>query len=306
MEGYNNVFGQTMNPYKLSLGPAGSSSGEGALVGFRGSILGVGSDIGGSIRGPSLVNGIYGMKPSSDRLPYARQHDLFAKGWPAVVCTVGPHAHSARDLSLFFKTIIDREPWKRDSTAYALPWRTLPPKSKLKIGAWLSDPDLPVLAPVARILKAAIQKLEQAGHEVFVLNNAPAGLPAVYAAGASFRLDAEQTPRKFAREANETLHPVVKEAIELTYMDDAEPPTLGDVWKFNAAREDYREEWGKIWREHDLDVVICPGSRSTAVPHGMYGLPLYTVVWNFVDVSCPVIPLSSGKMLNSRISFHRV
>lgn len=44
----NNVFGRTLNPVNTSLGAGGSSGGEGALVGMRGSPLGVGTDIGGT------------------------------------------------------------------------------------------------------------------------------------------------------------------------------------------------------------------------------------------------------------------
>lgn len=43
----NNTFGRTLNPYRLSLGAGGSSGGEGALVAMRGSVIGVGTDIGG-------------------------------------------------------------------------------------------------------------------------------------------------------------------------------------------------------------------------------------------------------------------
>lgn len=50
----NNVFGKVLNPYKLNLGAGGSSGGEGALVAMRGSVLGVGTDIGGSIRIPAI------------------------------------------------------------------------------------------------------------------------------------------------------------------------------------------------------------------------------------------------------------
>ncbi|KAK4498039.1 hypothetical protein PRZ48_010695 [Zasmidium cellare] len=50
----NNVFGRTLNPNNLSLTAGGSSGGEGALIALRGSILGVGTDIAGSIRIPSI------------------------------------------------------------------------------------------------------------------------------------------------------------------------------------------------------------------------------------------------------------
>lgn len=44
--------------------PGGSSGGEGALLAMEGSILGWGTDIGGSIRVPSHLNGLWGFKPS--------------------------------------------------------------------------------------------------------------------------------------------------------------------------------------------------------------------------------------------------
>lgn len=61
----NNVFGRTLNPGNTKLTAGGSSGGEGALVAFRGSILGVGTDIAGSVRIPALCNGVYGFKPTA-------------------------------------------------------------------------------------------------------------------------------------------------------------------------------------------------------------------------------------------------
>lgn len=50
LETNNNVFGRTVNPHNRKLTPGGSSGGEGALIAAHGSPLGVGTDIGGSIR----------------------------------------------------------------------------------------------------------------------------------------------------------------------------------------------------------------------------------------------------------------
>lgn len=283
MEGYSQVFGQTMNPHRLSLGPGGSSSGEGALVGFRGSILGLGSDIGGSIRAPSLCNGVFGMKLSSDRLPYAKQQELFPKGWPSIVCSLGPHAHSARDLTLFCKSVLQTQPWRRDSTAYALPWRELPRKTKLRIGVWPDEPSFPVHPPVSRILASATAKLRDAGHELIMIQDAPSLANAVMTACRSFALDKDQTPIKPLREANEDLHPAYKELIAQTF-PDGHDPDLSEVWAVNAAKEDIREEWARVWWGHGLDVLICPGSRSTSVPHWKYGPPAWTLIWNLLDV----------------------
>lgn len=49
-ETINNLYGRTVMPHNRDLSSGGSSGGEGALIAMRGSPLGVGSDIGGSIR----------------------------------------------------------------------------------------------------------------------------------------------------------------------------------------------------------------------------------------------------------------
>ncbi|SPP82974.1 fatty-acid amide hydrolase 2-A [Drosophila guanche] len=57
--------GRCINPYDFERTPGGSSGGEGSLNGAGASLFGIGSDIGGSIRIPSLYCGIFGHKPSS-------------------------------------------------------------------------------------------------------------------------------------------------------------------------------------------------------------------------------------------------
>ncbi|KAM3414843.1 hypothetical protein BST61_g9987 [Cercospora zeina] len=71
--GHNNVLGTVLNPNKLSLGAGCSSGGKGALVAFRGSPLGVGTDIDGSVRIPALCNGTHGYKPTPARVPFGNQ-----------------------------------------------------------------------------------------------------------------------------------------------------------------------------------------------------------------------------------------
>lgn len=47
LETASNYYGATVNPFNRLLTSGGSSGGEGALLGLRGSCLGIGSDIGG-------------------------------------------------------------------------------------------------------------------------------------------------------------------------------------------------------------------------------------------------------------------
>ena len=62
--GYSSQGGQTLNPYNLNRGPAGSSSGTGAAIAANFATVGTGSDTGGSIRGPAAANGLVGIKPT--------------------------------------------------------------------------------------------------------------------------------------------------------------------------------------------------------------------------------------------------
>ncbi|KAH6999338.1 amidase signature domain-containing protein, partial [Ilyonectria destructans] len=114
IESKNAAFGCTLNPHNPSVSPSGSSSGEAALIALHGSPLGVGTDVGGSIRSPALCTGLFGFKPSSNRLPYAGQQALFPKGYPGEVPPVGPLAQSARHLTLFCKAIVNSDCWKSD------------------------------------------------------------------------------------------------------------------------------------------------------------------------------------------------
>ena len=62
--GYSSAGGQTRNPHDLSKGPSGSSGGTGAAIAAAFTQFGLGSDTGGSVRGPSSANGISGLKPT--------------------------------------------------------------------------------------------------------------------------------------------------------------------------------------------------------------------------------------------------
>lgn len=48
LECHSNLYGRTLNPHNLRVSAGGSSGGEGALIGLRGSCLGIGTDVGGT------------------------------------------------------------------------------------------------------------------------------------------------------------------------------------------------------------------------------------------------------------------
>jgi amidase len=66
----NNTISQTLNPRNQNLSCGGSSGGEDALQALRGSTLGLGTDIGGSVRIPAAFNGLFALKPTPERTSY--------------------------------------------------------------------------------------------------------------------------------------------------------------------------------------------------------------------------------------------
>ena len=61
---YSSLGGQTLNPHDLTRSPSGSSGGTGVAVAAAYAVVGLGTDTGGSVRGPSAANGVVGLKPT--------------------------------------------------------------------------------------------------------------------------------------------------------------------------------------------------------------------------------------------------
>ncbi len=104
METYNDVYGRTSNPWDSRRTCGGSSGGEGALVGSGASPIGLGSDIGGSIRIPAAFCGAFGHKPTPGRVP-GTGHFPDNPGEAGKYMGFGPIGRSARDLALILDVI---------------------------------------------------------------------------------------------------------------------------------------------------------------------------------------------------------
>ncbi|XP_059210584.1 fatty-acid amide hydrolase 2-A-like [Centropristis striata] len=96
-ESHNHLYGVTNNPYDLERMAGGSSGGEGSILGGAGAVIGVGSDIGGSIRMPSFFNGIFGHKTTPGMVSNENQFPR-ATGSQADYVSSGPMCRYAEDL----------------------------------------------------------------------------------------------------------------------------------------------------------------------------------------------------------------
>lgn len=129
-----------MNPYNRSLTSGGSSGGEGASIGFRCAAIGIGTDIGGSVRVPAAFCGAYGLRTTALRNPYKGVY-LAGDGQESIRCIISPLANSLADISLFQKAVLDQEPWEEETALVPLPWKTIEPvkREKITIGVIWDD-----------------------------------------------------------------------------------------------------------------------------------------------------------------------
>jgi len=104
--------GTVNNPHDSRRIPGGSSSGEGAIVSSAGSLMGIGNDIGGSVRVPSSMNGIFGLKPTNypnHTVPVEGIVPNFAAYQPAKdMLTNGPLVRYATDLHLVLSVMANQ------------------------------------------------------------------------------------------------------------------------------------------------------------------------------------------------------
>ncbi|MDM0006241.1 amidase [Variovorax sp. J22G73] len=96
----NPHYGAVRNPWDPTRFPAGSSGGSAVAVAARLCFGAIGTDTGGSIRLPSAVNGIVGLRPTYGRVS---NHGVVPLAWS--MDTVGPMTRTVEDCALMFGAI---------------------------------------------------------------------------------------------------------------------------------------------------------------------------------------------------------
>lgn len=167
LETVSNLWGRTLNPFNRDLCAGGSSGGDAVLVALGGSPVTPSTDMGGSIRIPAAFNGLYGIRPTSDRVPKAGMINTNT-GNVTIKLSCGPVCRSLDDLELLTSIINAHPRNKHDPTSVPVPWRKLPRDAggdKLTIGIMKWDGVVMPHPPVLRTLELTKKRLEEAGHE---------------------------------------------------------------------------------------------------------------------------------------------
>ncbi|KAJ5285119.1 hypothetical protein N7524_000425 [Penicillium chrysogenum] len=168
LDSCNHLFGRTLNPLNRKWTAGGSTGGEGALIAMRGSMVGFGTDIGGSIRVPAMCQGIYGFKPSNGRVPYGGQQSgqIEGKGRIGLQAVAGPLARSVADINAIMAEIVPRaELFGEDCipgswSSQSIPLALAPPHN-FTIGVLKTDGLVTPLPPITRILNEVANSLRR-------------------------------------------------------------------------------------------------------------------------------------------------
>jgi amidase len=304
----SNLFGRTVNPHNTNLTCGGSTGGEGALLAMRGSVLGIGTDIGGSIRVPSAFNGVYGFKPSIGRIPHSGLSGL-SDGMQNIVGVVGPLALSLEDIELFCIAALKNNPWKYEPTLLGIPWKEeVDVPKKLKIGVMWSDGVVQPHPPITRALKQVVVELQNQGHTVInwdsQLHNSIFNVT-----NEAYFLDGGAEYHQTLEEGHEPPVPIVKWLLDekakhrYTIEESWRVSTLFAIACFlkshtypnqvNRDLDNLRTKYALQWNNHDVDAIICPANASVASVHDENRYWGYTCVWNALDYPAVIFPAST-------------
>lgn len=159
------VFGPVRNPWDLERVPGGSSGGSAAAVAARLCGAAIGTDTGGSIRQPSSLCGIVGLKPTYGRIS---RYGVIA--YASSLDQAGPMANSVDDVALSLETLCGFD--EMDGTSAQKPVPAFSKESQkpikgLRIGVLAESFQSEVVKPeVQSAVRAAMESLKSLGAEV--------------------------------------------------------------------------------------------------------------------------------------------
>ncbi|MEO5724589.1 MAG: amidase [Ilumatobacteraceae bacterium] len=254
------LFGLTRNPWNLGHTVGGSSGGEGAALATGMSPLGLGNDIGGSLRNPASCCGIASIKPSHGVVPQAST--IPSTDGPAsfqLMPVEGPMARTVADVRLGLEVLVGRH--RRDP--YSLPVAPPAPRPEdrpLRVGVLTDPPGGSTDPRVSARVRAAADALAAAGYDVVD------GDPPRYAEAAELWLE-------FLGADLHTMHPLLAPLLSADanlFLDNvmaAHPPIdLGAYTQVLMTRQALMREWSQWFAATDL--LLTPAWTQLPFQHG--------------------------------------
>lgn len=317
-ESRNPIFGETKNPHATERSPGGSSGGEAAAIASGMSPLGVGTDIGGSVRVPAHFCGIAALKPTLDRLPMLGVGSGIP-GQEAVRGMCGPMARTVADLGLFMGALDPTRLSELDPRVPPLPFQSLPEGAlRGKRVGWYEHDGLVEASPaLRRAVREATSALADAG-ATLVPFQPPRVVDAIFLQVETLSADGGRLLRAEldGGEVDVALRPLLRavalpEAIRLAlagFMDLRQDDltarllrSLGEkrvatYFGLIAALRAYRMELIDAMRAQALELLVCPPYATPAFPHGgstNFSLAgSYAMLFNLAQLPAGVVPVT--------------
>jgi amidase len=233
IESFNEIFGTTNNPWDVTKVPGGSSGGAGAAVAAGLTSFELGTDIGGSVRIPAHLNGIFSLKPSFGVVEQRGYLDHVDGGNIDVDINVfGPLARTADDLDLLLDVL-------------AVPELPAAKAGALRVGVWFDQPECEVARDYRALLGAAADRLADGGAQVEEAHPA---------------IDFAEQVQLFSN--------MVLAAMSPAYPADMADQLSGShhQWLRNEMRRNQLADTWAEWFE-SYDVLLCPVTPTAALPH---------------------------------------
>ncbi|MEK6482422.1 amidase [Catalinimonas sp. 4WD22] len=256
----NLIYGMTSNPYKEGYTPGGSSGGAGAIIAAGGSPMDIGSDFGGSIRGPAHFCGISGLKPTMGRVPRTG-HIVDYGGLFDAYQVLGPLARWVEDLDYLLPIISG--PDQIDAAIHPVPLESM---DSVDLGAlkyaWFIDhgSSESCTDETVEAVQSVVAMLRDANFNI--KEDAPVSQikKAEKIRSEMFKADGRAWVRRLVeREGTQTTHPLLRLGNEEDIVPAEEFTAM--VEQLDASRSEMLQ-WLKSY-----DIIICPVDTSPAEPN---------------------------------------
>ncbi|TPX31147.1 glutaminyl-tRNA synthase (glutamine-hydrolysing) [Synchytrium microbalum] len=324
----NPVYGTTLHPMNPSLSPGGSSGGEAALIASCGSPLGLGTDIEGGLRVPASFCGLYALKPSSNRIPLQGVRNNLG-GPDALRLCLGPIGTSVQDLARVLEAIIDARPWNDDSKTLPIPWGLESEKepNPPRFGYYTDDGLIRATPACTRAVSTAVLALEAAGYECvpFAPPDVPEAISNFYAL-----LSADGLSTAVGPKGRDPIDPALAPFIRLAgtpnwlkgvhsrllrfsgdealagVMSAIQKRDVAGLWSLQRAQQEYQAKFHAMKTAAKIDAIIAPVHALPVVTHDCFAdIPFagsFSVLYNFLDYSAGVIPVTTVDPTNDTLS----
>lgn len=255
---HSELHGLTRNPWNPNVTAGGSSGGEASAIAAGMTPIGLGNDIGGSLRNPAHCCGIASLKPSTGVVPQATVIPPVDQSLaPQLMAVEGPMARRVADVRAGLEILAG--PDRRDPVSLPVSITDAEPGARLRI-AVLADPPGGTTDPgIAAAIRSVADRLADAGHDV--VDATPPGYEEVLMYWAAFLIGEIRIQRG---EFDAAMGPGGRAL--LTSFDEIMPPTdLAGQFMIHTERYRLMREWSDFYAEHP--VLLSPTWALAAFAH---------------------------------------